>query len=109
MSTAVETWKNIREPACGDLMHDNTSVCCDPARNEPHHCSSDMTSPQWRQLYEIADDVILPALGSPVLNHALEKLLELVGEIADNAEEAGRQQRTGLAVIRKLSGASVEL
>lgn len=85
------------------------NVPCDPAGNEPHHRSFDTTSLQWSQLYEIADDVILPALGSPVLNHALEKLLELVGEIADNAKEAGRQQEQALAVIRKLSGASVEL
>ena len=60
-----------------------------------HNCSSDAMSPQWRQLYEIADDVILPALGSPDLNRALERLLELVEEIADTAEEEGRRQRTG--------------
>jgi hypothetical protein len=71
------------------------NVPCDHASIGHHHCSSDTTSPQWRELYEIADDVILPALGSPDLNHALEQLLDLVGEIANKAEEQGRQQRTG--------------
>ena len=65
----------------------------DEATSQDH--SSDRSSPQWRQLYEIADDVILPALGSPALNHALEKLLDLVGEIADNAEAKSRHQRAG--------------
>jgi hypothetical protein len=92
----------IFTPRCGERivtsngpMHDNVSVSGDRASTEHHDCSSDTMSPQWRELYEIADDVILPALGSPDLNRALEKLLELVEEIADNAEAEGRHQRAG--------------